>query len=476
MEEFQEQVILTNTHSLIYSHIPEKFELKPDVGSSSVKEIGKFGLFSDSPTFNNYYPDATPEDIFPKEGEFIQPLFRMLSNTVVISNMGLIEFPEDVLKASLGKLPGQALYPNHDNQIGNELGVVMDTVWQDSYKIGDITIPSGINGRVKIDAKSNPKIARGLLMSPPSIHSVSCTVVYKWVQSHTDLSLEDFWNLMGSYDKEGNLIRKIATEILYYTELSIVPGGADPFAKKLDDDGKIILPDFAKEQSRSTSNLSYSCDWTNVKFTEEASFSSNKFNNEKPKKMNEQEIIALVGTLLGIQGVTKDNLKSELEGFVSKTKDMVDPTSLTVGDVVGFDKIKESFESMKTELETLRHLKDKESFIKAGEDHLNEVREEAVKFYKLTLKEGQSEDSNIVNLINSSNLEQAVALKKQYEESADEKVPLTCSECGSHNVSRASSAKNGEEKNKGGDKTTMSYADIREKLVDKTYLGIKDKK
>lgn len=475
MDEFQEQVILTNTHSLIFSNIPDKFELKPEVGTSSVMEINKFGLFSDSPSFNNYYPDATPEDVQPKDGEFIQPLFRMLSNTVVISNRGLIEFPADVLKASISKLPGQALYPNHDSQIGNELGVITDTVWQDSYKVRDITIPAGINGRVKIDAKANPRVARGLMMNPPSIHSVSCTVVYKWVKSHPDMDDSKFYNLMGTYDDKGNLVRKVATNILYYTELSLVSGGADPFAKKLDKDGKIILPSFAKEQSvETTTNLSYSHDWANVKlYYDKESFS--KFNNnEKQEQMNEKEIIELVGTLLGLQGVTKDNLKAELESFVSKKNNLVEPASLEIGDIKGWDKVKESFEAMKTELETLRPLKEKESFIKAGEDHLKEVREEAVKFYKLTLKEGQAEDENIVNLINSSNLDQAVAMKKQYQESADEKVPLTCTECGSHNISRASSKK--EDEGGSNDKAAMSYEDIRERLVDKTYLGIKDSK
>lgn len=469
MEEFQEEVILTNVHSMIFSHIPTKLELKPEVGTG-LSEISNFGLFSDSPQFNTYYPDAKPEDFNPAEDEFIQPLFRMLSNTVVISNKGLIEFPVDVLKASINKLPGQALFPNHEDQVGNELGVVLDTVWQDSYKVGDITIPAGINGRVKIDAKANPKIARGIMMNPPSIHSVSCTVVYKWVQSHTFENGYEFYDKMGTYGEDGQLVRKIATEILYYTELSLVTGGADPFAKKLDKNGKIILPEFAKEQSVSTSagNFSYSRDWANPTESDIASFSKT---NKTQREMNEKEIIELVSSILGIQGVTKDNLKQELESFVNKSKVMVDPNSLEIGEIKGWDKVKAEFQKNLEEVESLKPLKEKEAFIKAGETHLAEVKEEAVKFYKLTLKEGVQEDENIINLINGSNLEQVVALKKQYEDAANEKAPLTCSKCGSHEVTRASSSKSTESKEK-EDNVKMTYDEIRERMIDNTYLGL----
>lgn len=470
-DEILEQVVLTGTHSLICSHIPSNLQLKPEVGSNGGKDISKFGFWSDAPQFNTYYPEAKPEDFNPAEADFIQPLFRVLSNTVVISNMGLIEFPVDVLKAAVSKLPGQALYPNHDSQVGNELGVVLDTVWQDSYKIGDLTIPAGINGRVKIDAKSNPRLARGIMMNPPSIHSVSCTVVYKWVKSHNFEKDWEFYDKMGTYGEDGQLVRKIATEIVYFTELSLVTGGADPFAKKLDDNGKIILPDFAKAQEvKPKVNMSYSRDWSKLGEYGEASFSKSNINTKTENQMTLEELLSMIGTTFGINSVSADNVKAKLEKIKQGHENLVDASTLKIGDIVGFDAIKESFTKMKKEID---EYKTKEQFIKAGEEHLAHVKEEAVRFYKLSLKEGQKEDENIIALINGSDLNQAVALEKQYHEMVDEKAPLTCASCGSHEISRASFKKKDDNDTEGKTgKTGMSYEEIKEKMVDQVYMGL----
>ena len=472
-DEVLEEVVLTGTHSLIASHLPTNLQLKSEVGTGE-RDIARFGFFSDAPSFNTYYPDSKPEDFNPTDEEFIQPLFRMLSNTVVISNMGLIEFPVDVLKAAVSKLPGQALYPNHDAQVGNELGVVLDTVWQDSYKIGDVTVPAGINGRVKLDAKANPKLARAIMMNPPSVHSVSCTVVYKWVKSHTFEKEWEFYDKMGTYGEDGQLVRKIATEIMYFTELSLVTGGADPFAKKLDKDGKIILPDFAKAQEvKPKVNMAYSRDWSRAAEYEATSFSKSNINIKKEKQMTLEEVLSMVGAAFGISNLSAENVQTELDKFKKANDAKVDPASLKIGEVAGFEAIKEKFGEMEKEL---GEFKAKEHFIKAGEAHLAHVREEAVKFYKLSLKEGQAEDENIVNMINSANLETAISLEKQYHESADEKAPLTCTNCGSHEISRASFQKTNEPQGKtGNEKVGMTYEDIQEKMVDRTYRGIKDK-
>lgn len=471
-DELLEQVVLTGNHSLICSHLPSNLNLKPEVGSLGKKEVSKFGLWEDSPNFNTYYPDTKPEDFNPGENDFIQPLFRVLSNTVVISNMGLIEFPVDVLKAAINKLPGQALYPNHDAQVGNELGVVLDTVWQESYKIGDLTIPAGINGRVKLDAKSNPRLARGIMMNPPSIHSVSCTVVYKWVKSHQFEKEWEFFDKMGTYGEDGQLVRKIATEIVYFTELSLVTGGADPFAKKLDNDGKIILPDFAKAQEvKPKVNMSYFRDWSRLSEYGEASFSKSNINTKIENKMNQEELLAMIGTLFGISNLSAKNVKAELEKVKKSHENLVDASTLKIGDITGFDAIKESFNKMKEEI---NEYKTKEPFIKAGEAHLASIREEAVKFYKLSLKEGQAEDENIIALINKSDLNQAVSLEKQYHELVDEKAPLTCSKCGSHEISRASYKKADDKSGKKEDENEsgLSYSEIQERMVDQVYMGL----
>ena len=42
------------------------------------------------------------------------------------------------------------------------------------------------------------------------------------------------------------MIRKVVTEVVRYLETSLVSHGADSFAQKIGEDGKIINPEFAK--------------------------------------------------------------------------------------------------------------------------------------------------------------------------------------------------------------------------------------
>lgn len=465
MDEFLEEVVLTNNHSMIASHIPEGLELSDKLGTSPVDQA-KFGLFGDAPSFNTYYPESKPDDFKPGDGDYIQPLFRMLSNTVVISGMGLIEFPADVLKASVDKLPGMAIYPNHDSQVGNELGVVLDTVWQEAYELNGLKVPAGINGRLKIDAKANPKIARCINMDPPSIHSVSCTVVYRWKPSHKFDKQWEFYEKMGTRDDKGELIRKVATEILYYTELSLVPGGADPYAKKVGEDGKIILPKFADAQHVDTgAKFSYSMDWAKPVDMDKASFSmeKEKTNNKKEKEMNEQ-LLQAVALALGVT-LTAENYETELANFKAAHDKMVNPESLEIGEFKGFEAIKTEFARMSGELSAQV---EKAGFIAIGEAHLKEVREEATRLYKLTLGENDKEDEGIISLINGANFEAAVSLRKQYQATVDEKVPMTCGKCGSTEISRASAKREDEPKGK----EATSFEDIRTRMVDQTYRGM----
>ena len=68
-------------------------------------------------------------------------------------------------------LVGQTVNCDHSTDVANAIGSVKQTFWQESFKQDGIVIPAGINGVLKIDAKANPRLARGILMDPPSIHS-----------------------------------------------------------------------------------------------------------------------------------------------------------------------------------------------------------------------------------------------------------------------------------------------------------------
>ena len=52
---------------------------------------------------------------------------------------------------------------------------------------------------------------------------------------------------MGGFDDKGKLIQRIVNQILNYHETSIVSHGADPFAQKINDQGKINNPLYAND-------------------------------------------------------------------------------------------------------------------------------------------------------------------------------------------------------------------------------------
>lgn len=173
-------------------------------------------------------------DILPKDEEYITVNFRALSKTIVEGHW--IDWSKDnVLKDSLSKLLGATVYPNHEfSDINNWLGSVSNVEWDETGANSEGI--AGINAEYKIDALMNPRIARGLLMKPPAIHSTSMTVLFKFEPSHTDIWNESRWRfveLLGE-EIEGEIVRFIVTEILEYWEASLVFQGADRLAKQFD--------------------------------------------------------------------------------------------------------------------------------------------------------------------------------------------------------------------------------------------------
>jgi hypothetical protein len=170
-------------------------------------------------------------DIMPTESDYIYPLFRALSATT-IEGYWIDYSRPGVLQDSTPLLARQTVYADHHFwNVERWLGVVNEAVWDEMGEHSE-GIP-GINVELKIDAYLNPRIARGLLMQPPAIHSDSVTVLFEYEYSHPDL-IEDgrFWDLLGE-EVGGATVRLIATKILGYWELSLVFQGADRSAKQL---------------------------------------------------------------------------------------------------------------------------------------------------------------------------------------------------------------------------------------------------
>jgi len=239
-----------STHAIIVGHKPDQVCAEGLCENLATKmtaeQVASFGLFGGSADPNKFYPDIQPSDWTPQEEDFIRPIFRGFSAGYVVHGGIPISFKKDgVLKDSLSMAKGITINTNHDTDVEHAIGAVADVTWQEAYKVGGLTIPAGLNLVMKIDAKSNPRIARGILMDPPSIHSDSVTVRFAWEKSHPEM--EDFWDKVGTFDKDGNLVCVVANKISGYQEVSLVHHGADPYAQA-QKDGKILDPTHAETQ------------------------------------------------------------------------------------------------------------------------------------------------------------------------------------------------------------------------------------
>jgi len=453
---FEDVMILGNGHSMLVGHKPNKITEKTfseDIFKNAKvdESISSFGLFGGSINYNTFYPDLKPEDITPQDADFIEPVYRMLSECIVGSYYPTDFSRNNVLRDSMSLLIGQTVNCDHETEVGNAIGAVRTTAWQEAYKIGDLDVPAGINGYLKIDAKSNPRLARGIMMDPPSIHSNSVTVKFTWEPSHPNMDINEFYNKMGSYDADGNLICRVATKIISYMETSLVSAGADPFAKQIRD-GKIVLPESA--------NGNYS-------------FSANpETNSETPYFYMDYKDITRMDTIhntmvftydkekLGKQhkSKTKNNM-NELETFLASlfsgeglltlsegaTANRETVTSLISGMVTEVAQLRASNDQLTTDLAArTQELADEKlkqpnaEMVSLGETALTSLRNQTVENYKKLM--GDKSDPALLSLLQNSNHTSLVTFNATYEQQLEEKFPVTCSKCGSHEVSRATAS------------------------------------
>jgi len=448
LETFMDTLTLVAGHSLITPNQSEKFNWCKD-GSCKVQNkdnINKFGLFENTSLgFNDFYVNVRPEDLVPKEGDLINPIFRALSQTVVRKYAPIDFSKKGVLEASVNKLQGATIFVDHDIETDNVLGSVKAVEWQKGYTVDGLKVPAGINATLQIDGKSHPTIARGLAMDPPAYHSVSVTVSFKWEWSHPQLDNNDMWALWGTMaDNNGKmeLVRRVVTEIVMYSEISIVPLGADPFARLLKD-GKITNPGFVKDRASLSESMKemgiYNLAQVDYKQPEQFSYTITN-----PKSETDMELTQFMAAL-GLPEDTKlEQLKLDIAAGVTAKDSLASLTAKKEGLNV---------ESLQTLMDNQKTDDDKAmlTFVSenGGTDSLKEViefqqtklaedRAEAVKYYKLVNKDSFKQE--IVDTIENSNGETLKAFTDQFKEEFETKVPLTCQACGSEDVSRKASA------------------------------------
>jgi len=205
----------------------DEIELVP--GQFSLSRSGRGMLRLIAPVKSTSCPSAAVDqsaaaEYAAKPGEFLHVRFRALSK-VYIEDYCVDFRKDDVLERSAPLLKNQTVYADHNVSIHNWLGVVINSFWD---KGSD---PAGVDADIIIDTTLNPKIARGLTIQPPAIHSASVTTFFYWSKSHPDLDDFDFFMQLGD-EVDGEIVRAIVDEIINYGELSLVWQGADPHAKR----------------------------------------------------------------------------------------------------------------------------------------------------------------------------------------------------------------------------------------------------
>lgn len=471
-------IILSAGHSVIMPHKPGKLPINlisDKCMNDSGAELLNFGLFDyATPNYSTYYPDVTAEDLEPKEEEFILPVFRMLSE-VIVAKYAPIDFSQNgVLKKSMKMLLGQTVYIDHEVAVGNAIGAVAEVFWQESYKSKDgIKVPAGINAVLKIDGKSNPRIARGIMMKPPSIHSNSVTVRFKWEPSHEFDDVSEFYNKVGTYNKDGELIRLIVTEILAYHETSLVQHGADAFAQKVNEDGEINDPKYASRVYQFTQDKPVSghinFDYKSETFSLSADKTSpvptnNNLNNNPKTSFSMDEIIKQLSTNLGFEDgvLTEENLAEKVsELFTEKETAITNLNSEKDRLEIENSQLSDDKSNLESELQTAKGNND------SAEQILKNTKAEAVRLYKLA--KGEDADETIVNLINNtSDLETVKSFLLQYQGETEEEFAGKCDECGSTKVTRMSAqttkdglvaGKGPDEEEESSEKTNLEVAD-----------------
>lgn len=184
---------------------------------------------------------TTFDQINPKDSDYIYPLFRALSARL-LEDVWIDFSKEGVLKAAVPLYLGQTVYTDHGRpkmlwgrefNVSDWVGAISRAFWDENGEQSG-GLP-GVNVEMKIDWTMDVKLARGLLMKPPAIHSTSSTIEFTWDASHPDL-LEQrrFFDLLGE-EVEGQIVRLVVTKVLKIYEQSLVWQGQDQIAKQLPD-------------------------------------------------------------------------------------------------------------------------------------------------------------------------------------------------------------------------------------------------
>lgn len=312
-------------------------------------------------------------------------------------------------------------------------------------------------------------------MEPPSIHSNSVTVQFKWDKSHPGMEDGEFYQKLGTYDSKGEMVRRIVTEVVRYMETSLVSHGADSFAQKIGEDGKIINPTFAKrtwssyeeyrdDKSKQYFFTDYKTDFNSFQEKDNTpdSFNDNGTQeNHNPNKENmNKELQEFLEKLFG------DNMLSLAEGKEMTQEEVISCIQSLVSSKNSLQTTVDNLTTEKSSLtEQITNLNAEVANLKematVGKNHIASLRENAVTTYKKLM--GDKADETIVTMLNAetTGIVTLISLTKDYQSRLEEKFPMVCASCGSHDVSRASSVAENDEKTGTQKPATTSNAEAK---------------
>lgn len=452
----------------------------------------QFGLFGGD-NYRQALVNTNLEDAVPKQEDFLPFWFRHISATIVGGyTWKATEFPEKVLKKSTPMLSLKPVFVNHDLQVSNIIAGIGQTKWTNGFKSSDgVKVPPGIDAPIWVDGRLHPDICRKLAAFPvPHIQSVSVTVTYEWEPSHVFEDREgneDTWLFESRIGQmvDGEMVRRVATEILEYYETSLVWAGADPFAKILNEKGEPInieksaiigmqkfsddpLVSLYKEQNRYFVNDSCFSIIKKIdlqrevigKITKTENFSQTPKRNEtNSKTLKMDELINFLAEKLNVkpEEVTTELLEKYSLVPVDDHNSLVN-LKKAAGDIEKFKALKTAKETAESEVETLKADKTKlegekttletektenASLVTFATERLKAAKDEALRLLKLS-KKGEEPDKSIVSLIERAETEKDFnslnGMILQYGGKAFDTFEGKCNECGSLNIGFRSSA------------------------------------
>lgn len=419
---------------------------------------------------------GVPENLKPKTEDFLYVPFRLLSATMVAAgSWRSTMFPAKVLKKATGMLLKKGVFTDHDDRPKNWTGYVAKTTWQNATQQNGNTIPGGINGLLAIDTTidRNRDIAKGIVSG--AVYSNSVGISFSYKMSHEYENVWNFREKVGTIHDDGRMVCMEVSEVIDIHETSLVYLGADPYAKRIGDDGLVNVDNGGVYEglTKNTTQLSFKKEYETNKFTIPCGLNKNVLfltgkrdstisatNQTTDIDMEKNIVAALLAkfNIASVEELTEDFIKnfgtretSTLSVVKSLALSRVQEKDGSI-DSVNLDKFIESNVFVSTiELESLKQsdskIKDLEAKVteleaakvtlsdnaKLGADFLSSQRDLAKKFFRLEKlnKVDATEIETICGMFDKASPSELQALIKQHGLTIGGQFSYTCGDCGS---------------------------------------------